>query len=51
MVWDVDLLSPDVIKSYSADDPNNPTVYQRGDVAKAGTVLPGWEFPVDNLFA
>lgn len=51
VVWDVDLLSPNVIKSYSSDDPDNPKVYRRGDIAKAETALPGWEFPVDNLFA
>ena len=35
VVWDVDLLSPDVIKSYKASDPHNPTTYRRGDIAEA----------------
>jgi Uma2 family endonuclease len=49
-VWDVDLLSPDVIKSYGANGPDNPTLYRRGEMAKAEPALPGWEFAVDNLF-
>ena len=50
IVWDVDLQSPNVIKSYSADDPNNPNIYRREDKAKAEPALPDWEFPVENLF-
>ena len=50
IVWDVDLQSPDVIKSYGADDPENPKVYRRGEMANAEPALPGWEFPVDTLF-
>jgi Uma2 family endonuclease len=50
VVWDTDLLSPDVIKSYSSDDPNNPKIFRRGDIANAEPALPGWRFPVDNLF-
>jgi Uma2 family endonuclease len=50
IVWDVDLQSPEVIKSYNADDPNNPNIYRRGDKAKAEPALPNWEFPVEILF-
>ncbi|HJQ71477.1 MAG TPA: Uma2 family endonuclease [Blastocatellia bacterium] len=50
IVWDVDLQSADVIKSYNADDPSNPDIYRRGDKAKAEPALPGWEFPVETLF-
>ena len=49
-MWDVDLLSTDVIKSYSADDPDNPKIFCRGEIADAEPTLPGWRFPVDNLF-
>lgn len=49
-VWDVDLLSPDVIKSYLAADPQIPVVFRRGDVADAGDAVPGWSMPVDDLF-
>jgi Uma2 family endonuclease len=50
VVWDVDLLSPDVIKSYPASDPENPIIYRRGDIANAEPAVPGWTFPVDELF-
>jgi Uma2 family endonuclease len=51
VVWDVDLLSPDVIKSYNANDPENPRVFRRGDVADAEAAVPGWEIGVDELFS
>ena len=50
VVWDVDLLSPDVIKVYRASDPANPTIYRRGDIAEAEPAVPGWRMPVDDLF-
>lgn len=49
VVWDVDLLSQDVIKVYRATDPNNPTIYRRGELAEAEPALPGWRMPVDEL--
>jgi Uma2 family endonuclease len=49
-LWDVDLLNPDVIKSYFANDPDNPVIFRRGDVANAGEAVPGWSMPVDDLF-
>jgi len=50
VVWDVDLLSPDVIKVYRASAPDNPTIYRRGDIAEAEAAVPGWRMPVDDLF-
>jgi Uma2 family endonuclease len=50
VVWDVDLLSNDVIRVYRDDSPAQPTVYQRGEVADAEPAVPGWKFPVDELF-
>jgi Uma2 family endonuclease len=50
VVWDVDLLSDDVVKVYRASDPNNPKVYRRGEVAEAEPAVPGWRMPVDELF-
>jgi Uma2 family endonuclease len=50
VVWDVDLLSDDVIKSYRASEPDNPTTYRRGEVAEAEPAVPGWTMPVDELF-
>lgn len=51
IVWDVDLLGDDVIRSYCANDPDNPMIFRRGDVADAEPALPGWTFAVNNLFA
>lgn len=51
VVWDVDLLSDDVIKVYRAADPDHPKIYRRGDVAEAEPAVPGWRISVDDLFA
>lgn len=50
VVWDVDLLSNDVIKSYKASDPENPIIFSRGDIADAEPAVPGWRMAVDELF-
>jgi len=50
VVWDVDLLSPDVIKSYRSSNPVKPIVFRRGDVADAEPAVPGWTISVDDLF-
>jgi len=50
VVWDVDLLSEDVVKVYRSDNPENPTAYGRGETAEAEPALPGWTMPVDDLF-
>jgi Uma2 family endonuclease len=50
VVWDVDLLSAEVIKSYRRSDPTNPTLVRRGDLADAEPAVPGWTIPVDKLF-
>ncbi|MBV9863739.1 MAG: Uma2 family endonuclease [Abitibacteriaceae bacterium] len=50
VVWDVDLLSEDVIRVYRASDPNHPALYRRGETAEAEPAVPGWSFSVDNLF-
>lgn len=50
VVWDVDLLSVDVIKSYSARNSDTPLIFRRGAKAKAEPALPGWSMPVDDLF-
>jgi Uma2 family endonuclease len=51
VVWDVDLLSEDVIQVYRASDPNNPTIYRRGEIAEAEPAVPGWAMAVDEVFA
>jgi Uma2 family endonuclease len=50
VVWDVDLLSDNVVKVYRASDPNNPTIYRRGDLAEAEPAVPGWKISVNSLF-
>ncbi len=50
VVWDVDLLSEDVIKVYRASDPDNPTLYRRGDMAEAEPAVREWRMAVDHLF-
>jgi Uma2 family endonuclease len=50
VVWDVDLLSDDVIKSYSSEKPLVPIVFRRNDTAKAEPALRDWEFSVNLLF-
>jgi Uma2 family endonuclease len=45
-VWDVDILSPDVIKAYFASNPDGPIIFGRGDVAHAGEAVAGWSIAV-----
>lgn len=50
VVWDVDLLSEDVVKVYRASAPTAPVVYQHGQLAEAEPAVPEWTMPVDHLF-
>jgi Uma2 family endonuclease len=50
VVWDVDLQSEDVIKSYKASDSENPVIFRRGEIADAEPAVPGWTMAVDELF-
>jgi Uma2 family endonuclease len=50
VVWDVDLLSDDVIRVYRAESPGKPTVYRCGETAEAEPAVPGWTFAVNELF-
>jgi Uma2 family endonuclease len=50
VVWDVDLLSDDVVRVYRSSDPDNPKIYRRGEIAEAEPAVPGWRMPVDELF-
>jgi Uma2 family endonuclease len=50
VVWDVDLLSDDVIRVYRADSPDQATIYCRGETAEAEPAVPRWTFSVDELF-
>ena len=50
VVWDVDLLSDDVVRVYRASDPNGATIYRKGQAAEAEPAVPGWTMSVDDLF-
>lgn len=50
VVWDVDVLSDDVIRVYHAEQPTQPAIYRRGDLAEAEPAVPGWSIRVDDLF-
>jgi Uma2 family endonuclease len=50
VVWDVDLLSEDVVRVYRAEAPERPSVYRRHEVAEAEPAVHGWRMPVDDLF-
>jgi Uma2 family endonuclease len=50
VVWDVDLLSVDVVAVYRTSEPDKPTLYRRGDIAEAEPAVPGWSIRVDDLF-
>lgn len=49
VVWDVDLLSRDVVKVFRHDAPDQPTIYRPGDIAEAEPAVPGWEMSVNDL--
>jgi len=50
VVWDVNLLSDEVIKSYSVYSPDVPSIFHRGEIASAEPAVPEWSMPVDDLF-
>ena len=50
VVWDVDLQSENVVKSYKASDPEHPVIFRRGEIADAEPAVPGWRMAVDELF-
>ena len=50
VVWDVDP-EGEVIRCFRKDQPANPSVYSRGDVADAEPAIPGWRLIVDELFS
>jgi len=50
VVWDVDLLSADVVRVYRATDPETPTIYHRGEIAEAEPAVLGWTMGVDEIF-
>jgi Uma2 family endonuclease len=49
IVWDVDLLSEEVVKVYRSTAPDVPTIYGPNDIAEAEPAVPGWTMPVADL--
>ena len=49
VVWDVDVLREKVVRVYRVNDPDNPTIYRKGEVAEAEPALPSWKIPVDDF--
>ena len=41
VVWDVDLLSDDVVRVYRASEAEKPRIYRRGEIAEAEPGVPG----------
>jgi Uma2 family endonuclease len=50
VVWDVDLRGDDVVQVYRQSEPTNPQIYRRDEVAETEPAVPGWTFPVSDLF-
>ena len=50
VVWDVDLLSENVVRVYRAHDPETPAIYRHGENAEAEPAVPGWSIAVNDLF-
>jgi hypothetical protein len=50
VVWNMDLLSEDVIRAYKASDSDRPIICRRGDMAHAEPAVRGWRMAVDELF-
>ncbi|HEX9990020.1 MAG TPA: Uma2 family endonuclease [Chloroflexia bacterium] len=50
VVWDVDVLREEVVRVYRATNPDQPTIYHRGEIADAEPAVPGWIMPVDNMY-
>jgi Uma2 family endonuclease len=49
VVWDVDLLSTEVVKSYWTASPETPNIFRPGELANAEPALPGWSVAVNDL--
>lgn len=50
VVWDVDLLSENVVRVYRADASESARIYRPGENAEAEPALPGWIMAVADLF-
>jgi hypothetical protein len=44
------MFSEGPIRVFRATDPENPTVFRRGEIADAEPAVPGFRMPVDDIF-
>jgi Uma2 family endonuclease len=51
VVWDVDVLRENLVRVYSANEPNKPTVYHAGEFAEAELAISDWEMAVDDFLS
>lgn len=49
VVWDIDVLREKVVRVFRANQPDQVTVYSRGDTAEAEPAVPGWTMAVNEL--
>lgn len=49
VVWDVDVADSPVVRKYTANHPNEPTIFRSGDIADAEPAVPDWSMPVADL--
>ena len=50
IVWDVDVFREEVVRVHRVSEPDNPALYDRGQLAGAEPAVPGWTMPVEDLF-
>lgn len=50
VVWDIDLLSENVVRKYIASCPTVPEIFVRTAIADAEPAIPGWTMVVADLF-
>lgn len=50
VVWDVDPIG-DCVRVYRASDPENPVLFQRGELADAEPAIAGWSLAVTSILA
>jgi Uma2 family endonuclease len=50
VVWDVELRDERLIRCYHSTAPQSPVLFRRSDVADAEPAVPGWRFPVEQLY-
>ena len=51
VLWDIDYHREKLIRKYTPETLDNPAIFHQGDIADAEPAVPGWRFPVNELFA